>query len=119
MKKKIFFGLIIFLVIILTNYINIYAFSVDDMNGSGTTASADTAIGKVDNLSQDSIKVISTIGSIISVVALIALGIKYMMGSVEEKAEYKKTFLPYVIGASIVFAASTIASIIYNLAIKI
>ena len=37
-----------------------------------------------------------------------------MMGSAEEKAEYKKTLLPYVIGAALVFAASTIATVVYN-----
>jgi len=39
-----------------------------------------------------------------------------MMGSTEEKAEYKKSLLPYVIGAGLVFAASTIAQIVYNVA---
>ncbi len=42
-----------------------------------------------------------------------------MMGSVSEKAEYKKTLMPYVIGASLVFAASSIAQLIYSLAIKL
>ena len=42
-----------------------------------------------------------------------------MIGSVEEKAEYKKTLMPFLIGALFVFAASTIASIIYNIAINI
>ena len=60
-----------------------------------------------------------TIGIVVSVVALIVIGIKYMMGSVEEKAEYKKTMMPYLIGAAFVFAASAIASIVYNLAIQL
>ena len=37
-----------------------------------------------------------------------------MLGSVEEKAEYKKTLMPYIIGATFVFAASAIAGTIYN-----
>ena len=37
-----------------------------------------------------------------------------MMGSAEEKAEYKKTLMPYVIGAALVFAASAIAGIIFG-----
>ena len=39
-----------------------------------------------------------------------------MMGSAEEKAEYKKTLLPYVIGAVLIFAASTIAGVVFNFA---
>ena len=42
-----------------------------------------------------------------------------MMGSVEERATYKKTLLPYFIGATILFGASVIAGIIYNIAINL
>lgn len=69
---------------------------------------------KIDSLGQDIVKIVSTIGSVISVIVLIVLGIKYMMGSAEEKAEYKKTLMPYVIGAVLVFAASTIAGVIFS-----
>ena len=55
---------------------------------------------------------ISIVGSGVAVIALIILGIKYMMGSVEEKAEYKKTMMPYVIGALMVFGASAIVGFI-------
>lgn len=88
------------------------AVSPDKYTGNGATTSTD----KIDNMGQNIIKVVSVVGSIISVVVLIALGIKYMMGSAEEKAEYKKTLLPYVIGAAFVFAASTIATVIFNFA---
>ena len=37
-----------------------------------------------------------------------------MMGSAEEKAEYKKTLLPYIIGAAMVFGASVLTGVIYN-----
>ena len=59
--------------------------------------------------------IIQTVGSVISVIALAVIGIKYMLGSVEEKAEYKKTMMPYIIGAIMVFATSNIVSILYNL----
>lgn len=56
--------------------------------------------------------IVAIVGSGIAVIALIILGIKYMMGSVEEKAEYKKTMMPYVIGALMVFGASAIVGFI-------
>ncbi len=59
------------------------------------------------------------IGSIISVICLVVIGIKYMMGSAEEKAEYKKTLMPYMIGAILIFAITNILSIIYDVAVKI
>lgn len=68
------------------------------------------------NIGNQIITVVSVAGSIVSVVVLIVLGIKYMMGSAEEKAEYKKTLMPYIIGAALVFAASAIAGIVFNFA---
>ena len=37
-----------------------------------------------------------------------------MMGSAEEKAEYKKVMIPYLIGAVLIFAAPYIAGAIYT-----
>ena len=58
--------------------------------------------------------VLQTVGVILAVIILVILGIKYMMGSAEEKAEYKKTMVPYLVGAVFIFAAPIIANIVYN-----
>ena len=58
--------------------------------------------------------VLQTIGVVLAVVILVILGIKYMMGSAEEKAEYKKTMIPYLVGAVFIFAAPILANIVYN-----
>jgi len=63
--------------------------------------------------------ILQTAGIVVAVVILMILGIKYMMGSAEEKAEYKKTMIPYVIGAILLFAATTIANMVYQFASKI
>ncbi len=63
--------------------------------------------------------IIQVIGSIISVIILIILGLKYMMGSAEEKAQYKKTLVPYLIGAILIFATTNILSIVYNVTITV
>lgn len=57
-----------------------------------------------------------TVGSIVSVAVLAVLGIKYMLGSVEEKAEYKQTMKPYLIGAVLVFGITNILAIVVNIA---
>lgn len=54
------------------------------------------------------------IGSIVSVLALVLLGIKFALGSAEEKADYKQWMIYYVIGAILVFAISNISAMIYN-----
>ena len=60
--------------------------------------------------------VLQTVGVVVAVIILMVLGIKYMMGSAEEKAEYKKTMIPYLVGAILIFAASTIANVVYQFA---
>ena len=55
------------------------------------------------------VSIITTIGIIVAVVVLLILGIKYLMGSASEKAEYKKTMIPYLVGAVLIFGASAIA----------
>ena len=37
-----------------------------------------------------------------------------MLGSTEEKAEYKQTMIPYFIGIALVVAVTVIPSIIFN-----
>ena len=55
------------------------------------------------------------IGIVIAVAGLMIIGIKYMISSVEQKAEYKKTMIPYLVGCILIFAITTIVSIIYEL----
>ena len=85
-------------------------------NPSDYTGSNSAETGAIENIGNQIITIVSTIGSIASVIVLIVLGVKYMMGSAEEKAEYKKTLLPYIIGAALVFAASAIAGVVFNFA---
>lgn len=61
---------------------------------------------------------IQVIGTFISVGALMIMGIRYMMGSVEERASYKKSMVPYVVGAVLLFAAVNLVTIIYNMVPK-
>lgn len=60
------------------------------------------------------ISVIRVIGIVISVATLSVIGIKFMLGSVEEKAQYKQTLLPWMIGAIMIFAITTIPSLIFQ-----
>jgi type IV secretory pathway VirB2 component (pilin) len=62
---------------------------------------------------------IQVIGSLVSVIAIIIIGIKYMLGSVEEKAQYKETLGPYFLGAVFVFGITNVLSIVYNIAISL
>ena len=70
--------------------------------------------GQSTTIAKNIVGTIRIIGVVVSVVALMLIGIKYMIGSVEEKAEYKKALLPYVIGAVMLFAASALVQVLYD-----
>ena len=71
-------------------------------------------VGQVTELGNQIIGIVQVVGTIVAVVALLILGIKYMMGSAEEKAEYKKVMLPYVIGLILLFAGVNIVAMLVS-----
>lgn len=58
--------------------------------------------------------VVQTVGVVVAVIIIVVVGVKYLMGSAEEKAEYKKTMIPYVVGAALVAAGPMIANAVYT-----
>lgn len=74
--------------------------------------------GEMKEFGEKTLGIIQTVGIVGSVIILMVAGIKYMTGSVEEKADYKKALLPYVVGAILLFSATTIANMIYQVAIQ-
>ena len=83
---------------------------------ASVSGAADTSTAGIQKVGNQIVTIVSVVGSLAAVIVLVVLGIKYMMGSAEERAEYKKTLMPYVIGAALVFAASAIAGMVYNFA---
>lgn len=86
------------------------ALSPIDINGTENPQGST----EIQNVGNSIVGILQVVGIVLSVVVLIVLGIKYMLGSAEEKAEYKKSMIPYVVGAALIFAASAFAQVIYN-----
>ncbi len=76
-----------------------------DYNGNDDFA---TKVGKI-------IGFLQWAGAIAGVLIITILGIKYMMGSLEEKAEYKKSMIPLIVGAVVLIAAPQIAKLIFSI----
>ena len=74
---------------------------------------------KIESVGSRVLTTISNVGIVLSVVMLAIIGVKYMMGSADERAEYKKTLLPYIIGAFLIFGASTVAKIVKTVGEKL
>lgn len=79
----------------------------------------ETSTVKTDNITKlgnSIIAVVRIVGVVVAVVILLILGIKYMMGSAEEKADYKKSMIPYLVGAILIFASTAIVGVVYDMA---
>ena len=114
MKKTMKILTVLLLAIVLiTLATNVLAAKIDpgslEANYTGDTSDLTKKTGQI-------MGAIRNIAAIAAVIIIMVLGVKYMLGSVEEKAEYKKSFIPLIIGIILVVAATTIASFIFNIA---
>ncbi len=113
MKRTLKILTILLLAVMLVSITtNVFAAEIKpgDLNASfGTdTSGLTTKVGQIMGM-------IRNIAVIASVIILMILGVKFMLGSVEEKAEYKKAFMPLIIGIILVVAATSIAAFIFDM----
>ena len=59
------------------------------------------------------------IATVVAILTIAIIGIKYMFGSVEQKAEYKASMQPWLIGAIIVFSITQIIQLFQAIAATI
>ena len=111
MVKKVFLMAII-IGSILFSFSNglMAAVNVDNIKDDVTVSGADT----VKSLGEIVFSIVTTVGTVASVLVISIIGIKYMLGSVDERAKYKESLMPYFIGSILLFGASTIADILYK-----
>ena len=105
--KKAYKVLSVLMIVVMLAFActNVFAAIDPSQIQPGADTQADDTILKVGNTV---LTIVTNVGMILAVVLVAILGIKYMMGSTEEKAEYKKSMLPYLVGAVLVFGASAI-----------
>ncbi len=90
--------------------------TINNVEKQNLNGNADQQITKVGG---NIVNIIQVVGIVIAVIVLLVIGIKYMMGSASEKAEYKKTMIPYLVGAVLVFAGTSLVKVIYSLAVAV
>ena len=104
--------LLIILTIIFPLTINAFQINPDSYESSGPSTSD---VKDMYKFGGSVAGVIQIVGTIVSVGAMMILGVRYMLGSADEKAEYKERMLPYFIGAVLLFGASNIVKIVFNI----
>ena len=117
MKKlsKIFAVLLILAIamIAFTTVANATAGDVANIFQKAEESDVDT--GDMTTVAGNIVNIITWVGIIVAIIVLLVLGIKYMMGSADEKAEYKKTMIPYLVGAVLIFGASAIVQAVVKM----
>lgn len=72
-------------------------------------------ISNLQKFTRDIYNILLTIGVAVAVITGAIIGIKYMLGSVEEKADIKGLLIPYIAGCVIVFGAFAIWKLVVTL----
>lgn len=82
-------------------------------NGVGETSPIKESDLK--NISNPIYTVLLVLAIIIAVIVGLVIGIKFMTGSVAEKAKIKETLIPYIAGCIVIFGAFAIWRIVVNI----
>lgn len=116
------FLILILLITLFSVFTNYYTYAADDIikpENYKPIGDSDKEDKKLTEIGNKIIGPIQVVGSLVSVIAIIIIGIKYMLGSIEEKAQYKEILGPYFLGAIMVFGITNLLSIVYNIATQI
>ena len=103
-------------IMLITTTTSVFAAKFDDVTSKMESHTNDISSEKITSTGGGIMGILQVVGMVIAVLILVVIGIKYMMGSAQEKAEYKKTFIPYIVGAILIFAASALAGVVVNFA---
>lgn len=130
MIKNILKYMVIILIslFLVSNFIPTKVYASTNTSGKTNTSTAGFDLGDLNSYQKDPsspgklkdkaeviLGAIRTVGIVGSVIALIIMGIKYMLGSIEQKTQYKETMKPYLIGCFLVFSGSFLPELIYQI----
>ena len=107
----------ILLAILLVGFMSTFAFADGESTGAISPDQVTPTYGDSTGLTSMAGKVVGLIRNIAvigGVVILMILGVKYMLGSTEEKADYKKSLIPLVVGILVVMAATQIMTFLVS-----
>ena len=113
MNKKTIYK---FLIILTISLMTLFVYSNTSFAKINTSVNIGTGMrNDAAPVANKVIGIIKVIGIFVAIGMTMVVGIKYMVSSVEERAEYKKTAIAYIIGAILIFATTGVISYIYDI----
>ena len=88
---------------------------IDDINGKVDLSGATTNAGGLMNIAGQVLSLIQIASAVAAVILVAVFGFKFIMGSANEKADYQKSFIPLIVGVVVVFAATSIAKLLFGI----
>ena len=110
MKKLKIVAFVLLITIVILNVFSGEAFALNPADWEPSVNNDNSLNERIGGL----LGAIQVLGVLVSVIVLMIIGIKYMVGSAEEKAINKKAMIPYLVGAVMVFSVTTIPNFIYQ-----
>ena len=114
--KKVSKILLVIVIILAFIIIPQTSFAVTDDISQWDISMTQTVPPKINNIVGIIISTLRNVSVIITVLVITILGIKYMIGSVQEKAEYKKTYINIILGVVLITMVTTIVKVIFEAA---
>lgn len=111
MKRKILLSILIVLIIAVIST-SVFA---DEITSSMAGISASNGNSKIISTGQQVLGIVQAVGMAVAVIMLMVMAIRFMVASVEEKAQIKEQMKPFVIGAILLFATSAFLGVAFGL----
>lgn len=83
---------------------------IDGVEGAGNEMGTE-----VNSVAGTIINWIWGISIIVAVIVVMVIGLKFIIGSTQEKAEYKKSLIPLVVGVVLVVFATTLVKFLFSI----
>lgn len=114
MKNKKIFAIIIIFILTIILFASVSQVQASDEIMDWNFSMEQKVPSKITNFAGTIIKVLRNVSIIITVLVITIVGIRFMLGSVEEKAEYKKTSINIIIGVGLITLVTSIVDVIFT-----
>ena len=81
---------------------------------NGITVVEPSNVSDLQSIAGKVLGLIQVASAVLAVVLIAVFGFKFIMGSANEKADYQKSFVPLIVGVVVVFAATSIAKLLFS-----
>ena len=119
---KIFSVVLMVIVVMTTTTPMVFADATDivtsigtEITNAGNNPENANAAGELTKLAGKVINLIQIASAVAAVILIAVFGFKFILGSANEKADYQKSFIPLIVGVVVVFAATSIAKLLFGL----